>query len=54
VAAWEILAAMLTGEALFGVQGLVAAPLLYPFFKLEIKRLRRSDQSDAQRSVSIP
>ena len=54
VAAWEILAAMLTGEALFGVQGLVAAPLLYPFFKLEIKRLRRSDQSDAQRSVSMP
>jgi len=40
VASWEILAAMLTGEALFGVQGLVAAPLLYPFFKLEIGRLR--------------
>ena len=36
VASWEILAAMLTGEALFGVQGLVAAPLLYPFFKREI------------------
>jgi predicted PurR-regulated permease PerM len=40
VASWEILAAMLTGEALFGVQGLVAAPLLYPFFKREIARLR--------------
>lgn len=40
VASWEILAAMLTGEALFGVQGLVAAPLLYPFFKREIQRLR--------------
>ena len=40
VASWEILAAMLTGEALFGVQGLVAAPLLYPFFKREIGRLR--------------
>jgi predicted PurR-regulated permease PerM len=40
VASWEILAAMLTGEALFGVQGLVSAPLLYPFFKREISRLR--------------
>ena len=43
VASWEILAAMLTGEALFGVQGLVAAPLLYPFFKREIGRLRGLD-----------
>jgi predicted PurR-regulated permease PerM len=40
VASWEILAAMLAGEALFGVQGLVAAPLLYPFFKREIQRVR--------------
>ena len=40
VDSWEILAAMLTGEALFGVQGLVVAPLLYPFFKREISRLR--------------
>ncbi len=39
VDSWEILAAMLTGEALFGVQGLVAAPLLYPFFKREIGRM---------------
>lgn len=36
---WEILAAMLTGEALFGVRGLVTAPLLYPFFKREINRI---------------
>ena len=36
---WEILAAMLTGESLFGVPGLVTAPLLYPFFKREIARL---------------
>jgi predicted PurR-regulated permease PerM len=43
VASWEILAAMLTGEALFGVQGLVVAPLLYPFFKREIARLRGQD-----------
>ncbi|MFZ4756646.1 MAG: AI-2E family transporter [Burkholderiaceae bacterium] len=43
VASWEILAAMLTGEALFGVQGLVAAPLLYPFFKREVSRLYRTD-----------
>jgi predicted PurR-regulated permease PerM len=42
VASWEILAAMLTGEALFGVQGLVVAPLLYPFFKRELQRLRKS------------
>ncbi len=42
VDAWEILAAMLAGEALFGVQGLVAAPLLFPFFKREIVRLRSS------------
>ena len=41
VNAWEILAAMLTGEALFGVQGLVIAPLLYPFFKHELSRLGR-------------
>lgn len=41
VASWEILAAMLLGEALFGVQGLVAAPLLYPFFKRELARLPR-------------
>jgi predicted PurR-regulated permease PerM len=49
VNAWEILAAMLTGEALFGVQGLVIAPLLYPFFKREISRLR-AGQSESQRS----
>ncbi|MGE0800694.1 MAG: AI-2E family transporter [Lautropia sp.] len=41
VASWEILAAMLTGEALFGVPGLVTAPLLYPFFKREIVRIWR-------------
>jgi predicted PurR-regulated permease PerM len=46
VASWEILAAMLTGEALFGVQGLVAAPLLYPFFKREIARLRAPGGDD--------
>jgi predicted PurR-regulated permease PerM len=39
VASWEILAAMLAGEALFGIPGLVTAPLLYPFFKREITRL---------------
>ena len=44
VASWEILAAMLTGEALFGVPGLVTAPLLYPFFKREIARIWRSQQ----------
>lgn len=39
VNSWEILAAMLTGEALFGIRGLVTAPLLYPFFKREIQRI---------------
>jgi len=39
VASWEILAAMLAGEALFGIAGLVTAPLLYPFFKREIGRI---------------
>ena len=49
VNAWEILAAMLTGEALFGVQGLVVAPLLYPFFKRELTRLK-APQSNEPRS----
>jgi len=49
VNAWEILAAMLTGEALFGVQGLVVAPLLYPFFKRELSRLK-APQSNEPRS----
>jgi predicted PurR-regulated permease PerM len=43
VASWEILAAMLSGEALFGVAGLVTAPLLYPFFKREIGRIWKSN-----------
>lgn len=47
VNAWEILAAMLTGEALFGVQGLVAAPLLYPFFKRELSRLKPAAAPEA-------
>ena len=42
VASWEILAAMLAGEGLFGVPGLVTAPLLYPFFKREISRIRKN------------
>ncbi len=41
VASWEILAAMLTGESVFGIPGLVTAPLLYPFFKRELQRLRK-------------
>jgi predicted PurR-regulated permease PerM len=45
VASWEILAAMLTGEALFGIPGLVTAPLLYPFFKREIGRIWSGAQS---------
>jgi predicted PurR-regulated permease PerM len=43
VASWEILAAMLAGEALFGIAGLVTAPLLYPFFKREIGRIWKTN-----------
>ncbi len=35
--AWELLAAMFAGEALFGVPGLVAAPLYYAYLKKELK-----------------
>ena len=36
-AAWELLAVMFAGEALFGVSGLVAAPLYYAYLKKELK-----------------
>ena len=36
-AAWELLAVMLVGEAVFGVAGLVAAPLYYAFIKQELR-----------------
>ena len=53
---WEILAAMLTGESLFGVPGLVTAPLLYPFFKREIARLwtRFSNAPVAPHTAPLP
>ncbi|NMG75926.1 AI-2E family transporter [Aromatoleum diolicum] len=35
--AWELLIAMLVGEALFGVPGVVAAPILYGYIKQECK-----------------
>jgi len=35
-AAWELLSAMFVGEAIFGVTGLVAAPLYYAFVKREL------------------
>jgi predicted PurR-regulated permease PerM len=53
VASWEILAAMLAGEALFGVQGLVAAPLVYPFFKREVARLLKHPPTPAERAGSL-
>jgi predicted PurR-regulated permease PerM len=55
VASWEILAAMLAGEALFGVPGLVTAPLLYPFFKREIGRIWKDqpEQGPAQATVVL-
>ncbi|MDO4238581.1 AI-2E family transporter, partial [Pseudomonas sp.] len=50
---WEILAAMLTGEALFGVRGLVTAPLLYPFFKREIGRIWSKKQADEHQAPAL-
>ena len=44
-AAWEMLAAIVVGEALFGVQGVVAAPLLYPYLKREIDTIVRARRS---------
>lgn len=35
---WEILLAMLAGEALFGVGGVVAAPIVYGYVRFELKR----------------
>jgi predicted PurR-regulated permease PerM len=35
-AAWELLTVMFIGEAIFGVSGLVAAPLYYAFVKREL------------------
>jgi predicted PurR-regulated permease PerM len=39
-AAWELLAVMFIGEAVFGLPGLVAAPLFYAFAKKELQDLR--------------
>jgi predicted PurR-regulated permease PerM len=37
--AWELMCAMLVGEATFGVPGLIAAPILYAYFKDELKAI---------------
>ena len=39
-AAWELLAAMFVGEAVFGIPGLVAAPLFYAYVKKELRAAR--------------
>ncbi|CAN5436923.1 membrane protein [soil metagenome] len=39
-AAWELLAAMFVGEAVFGLPGLVAAPLYYAYVKKELQVAR--------------
>lgn len=54
VASWEILAAMLAGEALFGIPGLVTAPLLYPFFKREITRIWKKNMPIPQAAPQPP
>ncbi|MBV8658711.1 MAG: hypothetical protein JO142_12880 [Burkholderiales bacterium] len=37
VAAWELIAAMITGEILFGPVGLISMTVLYPYFKHELR-----------------
>jgi predicted PurR-regulated permease PerM len=37
VAAWELIAAMLTGELLFGPIGLISTTVLYPYLKQELR-----------------
>jgi predicted PurR-regulated permease PerM len=37
-AAWELLIVMFVGESIFGVSGLVAAPLYYAYIKKELSR----------------
>jgi len=39
-AAWELLAVMFVGEAVFGIPGLVAAPLYYAYVKKELQAAR--------------
>lgn len=39
ISVWEILIAIFMGEAIFGVAGLVAAPLYYAYLKQELKQL---------------
>lgn len=36
--AWELLIAMLVMEAVFGIQGLILAPIVYAFIKLELRQ----------------
>jgi len=36
-AAWELLAVMFIGESVFGLPGLVAAPLYYAYVKKELQ-----------------
>ena len=39
-AAWELLTVMFVGEAIFGLAGLVTAPLLYAYTKKELRELQ--------------
>jgi predicted PurR-regulated permease PerM len=41
--AWELLCVMLLGETLFGVNGVIAAPILYSWAKSEVSPLFRAD-----------
>ena len=37
-AAWELLIAMITMEAIFGMAGVISAPIYYAYLKQELKR----------------
>jgi predicted PurR-regulated permease PerM len=37
VAAWELIAAMLSAELMFGPIGLITATVLYPYLKQELR-----------------
>jgi len=37
-AAWELLLAMLVMETMFGIPGLLVAPIIYAYFKAELTK----------------
>ena len=39
-ASWEVLLAMLVFESIFGLAGLIVAPIFYAYLKLELKEAK--------------